>query len=142
MRKLLFVVVSLLIGLATLSAQPGQGGGQRFGGTPEEQAKRSTDMMKDSLKLTAKQIAPVDSINLIYAKASTKLRETMMSEGGNFDRAAFTEQSTKLEDARIKSLEKVLTKVQLDAYKKQVEARRARMQQFGGQGGGQRPRNN
>ena len=132
MKKLLFVSVCLLICLATASAQQGQGnrgGGQ--GRTPEETAKRNTEMMKDSLKLNARQVVRVDSINLVYAKAQAKLREN-----ANGDFASIREDMTKLNEKQLKDFEKVLTKDQLAKYQKMMEARRNRMGQGGGQGGG------
>ena len=117
MKKILLVIVCLFVVLATVSAQQGNRGNR--GGTPEENAKRTTEWMKTELKLTAKQVAPVDSINLVIAKAQAKLRE---SANGNF--SSMREANQKLEDDRVKAFEKVLTKEQLEGYKKQMQERR------------------
>jgi hypothetical protein len=130
MKKFLLATVCLFIVTLAVSAQrPNQG-------TPEENAKRNTERMKTELNLTPEQVAPVDSINLVFAKAQAKLIEK-----ANGDFASVREDMQKLNALRSEAYEKVLTKEQLASYKKIQEARRARMGQ-GGQGGGQRPRNN
>ena len=113
MRKILFLFVSLFIVALSVSAQPGQ-----RGGTPEENAKRNTEQMKTSLNLTPAQIAPVDSINLVYAKALAKLWE---SSSGDF--ASMREPMQKLQADQLKAFEKVLTDEQLQAYRKSLEER-------------------
>jgi len=123
MKKLLFVIICLSIVSGTAFAQQR---GNRL--TPEESAKQTTDQLKTTLNLTDKQIAPVTEINLVYAKAVAKLREN--ASGGDF--ASMREPMQKLEDERVKSFEKVLTKEQVDGYKKWAAERRP------GQGGGNR----
>ena len=129
MKKLLFVIICLSIVSVSVFAQ--QRGNRR---TPEESAKQTTEWMKTELKLTDKQIAPVDEINLVYAKAAAKLRENATG-GGDF--ASMREPMQKLEEERVKSFEKVLTKEQLESYKKLAAERRPRPG-GGGQGGGNR----
>ena len=115
MKKIVFVFTCLfIVSTLTVSAQ------QRQRRTPEESAKQTTEWMKTELKLTAKQVAPVDSINLVYAKAVAKLRDS--ASGGDF--ASMREPMQKLEDQRVKSFEKILTKEQLEGYKKQAAERR------------------
>jgi len=138
MKRLLFVIVCMSFAVATAFGQvqgQGQGQGQRQGGgqggqftrlTPEESAKATTQRMNDSLKLTARQIAPIDSINLVFAKRQAKLMEDM---GAGGDRTAMMESFTKLQEERTKAYEKVLTPAQMATYRKQEEARRS----FGGQ---------
>ena len=54
MKKLL-IICGLLFSVTTFAqAQQGQGGGRQMG-TPEERAKRSTDMLAEKLTLTADQ---------------------------------------------------------------------------------------
>ena len=126
MKKVLFVIICLSVVSVTVFAQ--QRGTRR---TPEESAKQTTEQLKTELKLTAKQIAPVDSINLVYAKAVAKLRE---NSTGDF--ASMREPMQKLEEQREKAFVKILTKEQLEGYKKWVAERPQR--QRGGGGGGNR----
>ena len=112
MKKLLFVIVCLFVVLATVSAQ------QREMPTPEESAKRMTESMKTELNLSAAQVAPVDSINLVFAKAQAKLFEK-----ANGDFASIREDMQKLNALRIEAYEKFLTDEQLQAYKKMMEER-------------------
>jgi len=125
MKKLLFAIVCLCAAL-TVSAQPG-GGNQR---TPEENAKRATERMKTELNLTPEQVAPVDSINLVFAQARAKLFEK-----ANGDFASVREDMQKLNALQLEAYGKVLTDDQLATYKKLMEERRQRGP--GGQGGGQ-----
>ena len=135
MKKVLFGIVCLLALSLTISAQPGQGGNrQRL--TPEESAKQVTEQFKTNFKLTTQQVPKVEAVNLEYAKAQSKLRDSMTGGGGG-DRTAMREQMTKLETTRGTALEKILTKEQMDAYKKWV-TERPQMGRPGGQGGGQR----
>ena len=133
MKKVLFGIVCLLVLSLTASAQPGQGGNrQRL--SPEESAKQYTETLKTELKLTATQIAPVTSVNLEYAKEFAKLRE---NAGGDF--SSMRESMQKLEEKRTTAFEKILTKEQVDAYKKYLANRPQRGQgQGGGQGQGRR----
>ena len=129
MKRFLFVIVCLLVVSFAVSAQPGQRG-DRQQRSPEENAKRNTEWMKTELKLTEDQIAPVDSINLVYAKAQAKLRES-----ANGDFSSMRENMQKLEALRLEAYEKVLTEEQIQAYKKFIEERRQRGPGQGGPGG-------
>ncbi|GHT58726.1 hypothetical protein AGMMS50239_03840 [Bacteroidia bacterium] len=84
----------------------------------EEIAKRNTDWMKKDLNLKEAQIAPVDSINLLYAKAQLALFQS-----ANGDREKIREAMTKLGVKKEESLTPVLTKEQLNLYKKRVSER-------------------
>ena len=149
MKKVLFGFICLLALSLTVSAQqPPQGGGNRQMPTPEESAKRMTDQFKTDLKLTDQQVPKVQEVNLTYAKAMSKLREGMTGGGGG-DFTAMREQMTKLETQRGTALEKILTKEQMDAYKKWFTDRPQMGRQCGqggqggqGQGQGQRRQGN
>jgi LAS superfamily LD-carboxypeptidase LdcB len=130
MKKFLFVSVCLLAFSVVAFSQ------QREQRTPEENAKRMTERMTTELKLTQQQIAPVDSINLVFAKAQAKLFEK-----ANGDRASVRDDMQKLNALRLEAYEKVLTKEQMDAYKKMMEDMRNRGGNRGGGGGGNRPGN-
>jgi len=112
MKRLFFAISCLFIVALAVSAQPG---GNR---TPEESAKRMTDMMTTSLNLTPQQVAPVDSINLVFAKAQAALREK-----ANGDFSSIREDMQKLNALRLDAYSKVLTDEQLQAYKKMMEER-------------------
>jgi len=74
--------------------------------------------MKDSLALTPAQIAPVDSINLVFAKAQAKLMEN-----ANGDFTSVRADMQKLNALRLEAYEKVLTDEQIEAYKKMMAGR-------------------
>ena len=131
MKKNLLLIVCLFVVSVAVSAQQGQRGqGQRM--TPEESAKQTTEWMKTELKLTAQQVTSVETVNLDIAKEQAKLRES-----ANGDFASMREAVQKLEEKRVAAFEKILTKEQLESYKKLAAER----QQRGRQGGGG-PRNN
>ena len=113
MKKFLFAIVCLLIVSLTISAQPG--GNQR---TPEENAQRTTEWMKTELNLFPDQVAPIDSINLVFAKAQAKL-----IENANGDFTSVREDMRKLNALRLEAFEKVLTDEQIQAYQKIMEER-------------------
>ena len=113
MKKVLFAIICVFAISLTISAQPG--GQQR---TPEEMAKRQTERMTTDLKLTPEQVTPVDSINLVFAKAQAKLFEK-----ANGDFASVRDDMQKLNALRVEAFEKVLTKEQLDTYKQMQEER-------------------
>jgi len=125
MKKILFAIICLFALTLTVSAQPG-GGNRR---SPEESAKRMTDMMKTELNLTPSQVAPVDSINLVFAQAQAKLFEK-----ANGDRDSIREDMQKLNALRLEAYGKVLTQEQLDAYKKMMEERMRNRGNGGGNG--------
>jgi len=113
MKKILLAIACLLVVSATTFAQ--RGNNQR---TPEENAKRMTERMKTELNLTPEQVTPVDSINLVFAKAQAKLMEK-----ANGDFASIRDDMRKLSALRVEAYEKVLTPEQIDAYKKLMAER-------------------
>ena len=126
MKRILLAIACLLVVSATIFAQPGN---RR---TPEENAKRMTERMTTELNLTPEQVAPVDSINLVFAKAQAKLMEN-----ANGDFASIRDDMRKLSALRVEAYEKVLTDEQIEAYKKMMADR---MRNRGGQGdNGNRP---
>jgi len=112
MKRLLFAISCLFIVSFTVSAQQGN---QR---SPEENAKRMTERMTTDLNLTPQQVAPVDSINLVFAKAQAALREK-----ANGDFSSMRDDMQKLNALRFQAFEKVLTDEQMQAYKKLMEER-------------------
>ena len=130
MKKILLLTI-VLLSSAFLYAQDGR---QRM--TVEERAKATTEWMKTELKLTAGQVAPVDSVNLLFTKA-----QQMLFQSAEGDRSKLMEQMTALEKEKETALSKVLTSEQLEAYKKKnQEMMQNRRRPGGGQGGGPRNR--
>jgi Spy/CpxP family protein refolding chaperone len=123
MKKFVFVAV-LLLSMTTLTFAQFPGGGTPL--SPEESAKRNTERMTTDLKLTPDQVAKVDSLNLVFAKRQTALFEK--AQGG--DRSQMRDEMQKLNTEREAAYAKVLTKDQLETYKKLQQERR------GNRGGG------
>ena len=125
MKKYLLAIVCLFfVSSIGFAQRPNQG-------TPEENAKRTTEWMKTELALTPEQVVPIDSINLVFAKA-----QAVLFERANGDFASVREDMQKLNALRSEAYEKFLTPEQMEAYRKLMEERRNR----GGQG--ERRRNN
>jgi len=114
MKKSLLLAV-LLFTVFTISYA--QGGRQRI--KPEERAKQTTEWMKAELKLTPEQVVEVDSINLAHAKA----QQALFNEAKG-DRSKNREKMTALVKERDEAFSKVLTKEQMDLYKKKSSERR------------------
>lgn len=87
--------------------------------TPEDIAKRNTEWMTKELNLTSEQIVPVDSINLLFAKA-----QQVIFQSAGEDRQKFRENLQALEKEKETSLSEVLTAEQLELYKKKREEMR------------------
>ena len=128
MKKIYLLAFVLLATTFAFAQHPeggqGQGGqgGRRQQPSAEEIAQRNTDWMKKDLNLTADQIAPVDSINLVYAKEQVAL---MQSSSGDHQsmRTAMQDLMAKKADA----LSSVLTKEQMDLYKQKMSEMGNRM---------------
>ncbi len=123
MRKILLMTIVLFSSLSLFAQER-----QRM--TVEERAKNVTEWMKTELKLTQEQLAPVDSINLLFAKT-----QQLLFQAADGDRSKIRESMEGLEKEKQTALSKVLTPEQLEAYKKKTEE----MMQNRRRGGGQRP---
>jgi hypothetical protein len=110
MRKTLLIAALFLSLYAGMNAQAPHNG-QRM--TVEERAKMTTEWMTKELNLAPEQIAPIDSINLLFAKAQQIIFQS--SEG---DREKIRETMEALEKEKEASFSEVLTTEQLDLYKK------------------------
>ncbi len=110
MKKILFFMVILLSSLSVMA----QGGRQRM--TVEERAKQISEWMRTELKLSQDQIAPVDSINLLFAKT-----QQLLFQAADGDRDKIRESMDGLEKEKVAALSKVLTPDQLETYKKKTE---------------------
>ena len=116
MKNLLLMSVMLLCTLFLQAQQPPQGR-QRM--TAEERAKQATEWMTTELKLTQEQVAPVDSINLLFTKA-----QGVVFQAADGDRDKMRENMAALDQEKEAALAKVLTSEQLETYKKKNEEMR------------------
>jgi len=148
MKKLLMAAVLLCASTVIFAQnQERRGGNRQF--NPEEFAKRQTEWMKTELKLTDKQTKQVDSINLVYAKKQQELFPPRQNDADGSQTQQTDEERQAAREKRMKQMQelnekkeaafaKVLTKEQLETYKKKAEEMRS---QFGrgrrGEGGGQ-----
>ncbi|MDR0507185.1 MAG: DUF4890 domain-containing protein [Dysgonamonadaceae bacterium] len=110
MKKGLFTAALLLCTLVLTNAQ-NQPRSQRM--SVEERAKMITEWMTKELNLTQEQINPVDSINLLFAKA-----QQVIFQSSDGDREKIRESMDALEKEKEISFAKILTAKQLDLYKK------------------------
>lgn len=117
--KNLYCLFFLLFLFGAVNAQEKKERGERKRMTVEERAQRTTEWMKNTLDLTEAQIAPVDSINLLFVKAQHILFQT--SEG---DRAKIKDALEALEEQKIVALGKVLTPEQMKTYKEKSDEMR------------------
>jgi len=119
LRVVVGLVTLLLISATSVSAQgnhPGQGFGNA---SPEERAKRQTEMMKENLSLTAAQEPKVSSINLKYAKKMEDVRKIS-------DTAAQRKTAQNMNKQKDGELKAVLTPDQFKTYLKMMEEFKAR----------------
>jgi hypothetical protein len=117
------VITLLLISVTSVYSQgnnPGQGKGNA---SPEDRAKRQTEMMKENLSLTAVQEPKVSSINLKYAKKMEDVRKIT-------DTAVQRKTFQNLNKQKEGELKVVLTPDQFRSYLKQVEEMKARRRQM------------
>lgn len=123
-RKLFLVSSFIWMMVFTACAQSPQGGRPNF--TPEDMAKRQTEMIKQAAGLDDAATAKVDAINLKYAKEQATLREKTP------DREARREPQKVLNDKRDAELKTVLSADQFAKVQAAQEAARANRQGGGG----------
>ena len=129
MKKLL-IICGMLFSIVTFAqAQDGQGQGRR-GGTPEERAKRQTEMLSEKLTLSADQKAKVQAIYLEQGPKMRKLRDSLGD-----DRAGFRAAMMKANQENEAKIAALLTDDQKKAYtawiKERNEAMKKRMAENG-----------
>jgi len=122
-------VIFLSVVIASVSAQMGQGQGQRVHRTPEEIAKSQVDWMKTDLKLDdATQKKVYDTI-LKFAKQSSEEREKLMAAN---NRDAMRAKMMEITAARDKELKAILGDSSFQTFKaKEAEKRQEMMKQRG-----------
>lgn len=117
-RLIVFFMALSILSTSALFAQK-QGPGGYGKATPEERAKRQTEMMKENLSLTPAQEPKVSAINLKYAK---KMEDVRKIADTAVQRKTF-QNLNKQKDGELKA---VLTADQFKSYLKQVEEMKAR----------------
>ncbi|WP_316738228.1 hypothetical protein [Pedobacter aquatilis] len=128
MKKLMMICALLFSVITYANAQ--QGGG-RMGGTPEERAKRSTDMLAEKLKLSDEQKTKVLAIYTAQGAEMTKAREAAAG-----DMSGMREKMMKMNEETNTKIDAVLTTEQKPAFKAWLDERKKAMearQQGGGQ---------
>ena len=121
MKRLLIICGLLFSTVAFAQAQQGQGGG-RMGGTPEERAKRSSEMIAEKLKLSDDQKTKVTAI---YLEQNAKMRKLRDSVGDN--REGMRAVMTKNMEASEAKIEAILTADQKKAFTAWKEERKEMM---------------
>jgi Spy/CpxP family protein refolding chaperone len=141
MKNVLMVAVLLCASTVMFAQNQGRGGDRQF--DPEEFAKRQTEWMKQELNLTESQTKKVDSINVVFAKKQQEMFQNRRNNDENAseaDRQAAREKRMKemqdMNDKKEAALAKVLTKEQLETYRKKSEEMRSQFGRRGGQGSG------
>ena len=141
MKKIYLLAIVLLATSFVFAQRPQDGRGNQGQGGPRRQfsaeqfAQRQSDWMKRDLNLTEAQIAPVDSINLVYAKAQAALFQAASGDRESM-RTAMQALATQKEEA----LSAVLTQEQMDLYKQRMQQMMERRgNRMGGPGRGNNP---
>ena len=118
MKKIIFLAFLLFTTSFAFAQRPesDRGTGGRSPMSAEQIAQRNTDWMKKDLNLTEAQIAPVDSINLVYAKA-----QVVLFQSASGDREKIREAMNALSTHKEEALSSVLTKDQMDVYKQRIQ---------------------
>ncbi len=120
MKNKFLIVACLLLGVASVNAQGGGGGGfQRR--TVEERVKTIHEKMDSAFKPGAQKLADIDSLFTTYFKAQDKLREEMMSGGERPDPQVMREKMQPLVTERDDKLKKMLTEEQFKKWKDEIE---------------------
>ena len=129
-KILMLIVAGLMISFTACSQSPQRGPGQGGRGnfTPEDMAKRQTEMVKEAAGLDDATTKKVEVIMLKYAKKMSEMRQAGQPGEG------MREQFQKIREEQNAELKTVLTEEQFAKYQaKQEEMRRNR--QGGGPGG-------
>ena len=126
--KITLMISSFVLLAATANAQ---GGFQRR--TVEERVQIARQKFDSAFKLDKAKLAETDSVFANYYRAQDKVREGMMSGGGQPDFQAMREKMQPLMDDRDKKLQSILTADQYKTWKDAIEpSLRPRRQNNGG----------
>ena len=127
-KLLMFIVAGLMIAF-TACSQPPQGQGPQGNFSPEDMAKRQTEMIKDATGIDEATTKKVHEINLKYANQMTELRKKYTS------REEMREPMMKMREQKDAELKALLTDEQFQKYKAKQEEMRQQRQGGGGPGG-------
>jgi len=125
--KMVFVISFFLLGAITVNAQ---GGFQRR--TVEERLQIVNQKLDSAFKLDKTKLTDADSAFANFYRAADKLREDMMSGGGQPDFQAMREKMQPLMDERDKKLQTILTADQFKTWKDAIEPSMRPHRQGGG----------
>ncbi|SFC04899.1 hypothetical protein SAMN05421747_103264 [Parapedobacter composti] len=129
-QKILFTVAVLLMAVG-LSFGQQQRGGRGFG-TPEENAKRTTERLAEQLKLSKAQQDSVYAYTLEQGKAM----QQAFQANQNADRQQMMGKMRALREETDEKIRAVLDDSQKKAFEKMREEQASRMRQGGRRGGG------
>jgi len=125
--KVLVMITSFLFGAIAVHAQ---GGFQRR--TVEERVQIVHQKLDSAFKLDKVNLDNADSAFANYYRATDKLREDMMSGGGQPDFQAMREKMLPFIEERDKKLQEILTADQFKTWKEQIEPSLRQRRQGGG----------
>ena len=128
--KITWMIISLVFGAIAANAQ---GGFQRR--TVEERVQMVQQKLDSAFKLDKAKLAQADSAFANFYRGTDKIRDEMMSGGGQPDFQAMREKAQPLIDERDKKLQGILTADQFKTWKEQIEPSMRPRRQGGGGGG-------
>jgi len=117
MKTKITLMISSFILLAAVAHA--QGGFQRR--TVEERVQTVQQKFDSAFKLDKAKLADADSVFATYYRAQDKIREEMMSGGGQPDYQAMREKMQPLMDERDKKLQGILSADQYKTWKDDIE---------------------
>jgi hypothetical protein len=117
--KRMIILVALFIFMGSVTAFAQGGGFQRR--TVEERVQAVHQKMDSAFKLDKAKLTEVDSTFATFYRAQDKMRDEMMSGGGQVDRDAMRAKFQPLMDDRDKKLQGILTADQYKTWKDVIE---------------------
>lgn len=126
-KKSTWLIIFLVFGGIAANAQ---GGFQRR--TVEERVQIIQQKLDSAFKLDKAKLADADSVFANFYRATDKVRDEMMSGGGQPDFQAMREKMQPLVDERDKKLQGILTADQFKTWKEQIEPSLRPRRQGGG----------
>jgi hypothetical protein len=127
--KITWIIIFLVFGAIAANAQ---GGFQRR--TVEERVQIIQQKLDSAFKLDKAKLADADSVFANFYRSTDKMRDEMMSGGGQPDFQAMREKMQPLIDERDKKLQGILTQDQFKTWKDQIEPSLRPRRQGGGGG--------
>jgi hypothetical protein len=127
--KITWMIIFLVFGTIAANAQ---GGFQRR--TVEERVQMVQQKLDSAFKLDKAKLAEADSAFANFYRGTDKIRDEMMSGGGQPDFQAMREKVQPLMDERDKKLQGILTADQYKTWKDQIEPSMRPRRQGGGGG--------